>query len=401
MSIHHHVIIIGGGIAGPALALFLKKIGISSTVYEAYPHLDDIGGGLQIAPNGMNVLKELGIADRLIEQGAIASKICFHNHRGKMLACIPNGNPEKYGQPTIMIPRATFHRILLEEVERQDIQVNYQKRLKQITETDGKPIAQFEDGTTAEGDFLVGADGVRSRTREVILPNAPKPFYTGLLGVGGFVSASVIPMNLSDLTTVHMTFGPGGFFGYGRCSKTENQEFLWWSNLPREKEMTKTELATLSTEAMRRELLNVHNAWHEPIEAILTNTPTILKIAIHDLATLPTWHHKRVVLIGDAAHAMSPHAGQGVSVALEDAMYLAKLLRQSPGQVETVFAQFEQARRSRVEKINAQARRNGDNKKTQSPISIWFRVRMLSLFISLFGAQSQDWMFNYTIAWKD
>jgi 2-polyprenyl-6-methoxyphenol hydroxylase-like FAD-dependent oxidoreductase len=401
MSIHHHVIIIGGGIAGPALALFLKKIGISSTVYEAYPHLDDIGGGLQIAPNGMNILKELGMADRLIEQGAIASKICFHNHRGKMLACIPNGNPEKYGQPTIMIPRATFHRILLEEVERQGIQVNYQKRLKQITETDGKPIAQFEDGTTAEGDFLVGADGVRSRTREVILPNAPKPFYTGLLGVGGFVSASVIPMNLSDPTTVHMTFGPGGFFGYGRCSKTENQEFLWWSNLPREKEMTKTELATLSTEAMRRELLNVHNAWHEPIEAILTNTPTILKIAIHDLATLPTWHHKHIVLIGDAAHAMSPHAGQGVSVALEDAMYLAKLLHQSPGQVETVFAQFEQARRSRVEKINAQARRNGDNKKTQSPISIWFRERMLSLFMSLFGAQSQDWMFNYTIAWKD
>ena len=81
-----HSIIIGGGIAGPALALLLKKAGITSTVYEAHPRLEDVGGGFTIAPNGMNVLEEVGVADSIASSGALVSEFCFRDHRGKVLA---------------------------------------------------------------------------------------------------------------------------------------------------------------------------------------------------------------------------------------------------------------------------------------------------------------------------
>jgi 2-polyprenyl-6-methoxyphenol hydroxylase-like FAD-dependent oxidoreductase len=404
-----HAIIIGGGIAGPAIALFLKKIGITSTIYEAYPHIDDIGGGMQIAPNGMNVLKEIGVAERIVKSGALASEMCFRNYHGRFLARIRNGRTEKCGQPAVAIARSILHQILVDEVEQQGIRVEYQKRLKSITEMNGEMnckqvIAQFEDGTTAEGDFLIGADGLRSRTRDILLPNSPKPFYTGMLGIGGFAAQSAIPAsNPRDKTTMHMTFGPGGFFGYCNCSPSEESALLWWSNLPRAKELSKAELSTISFEDMREELLNIHKGWHEPIEMLLRNTHSLFKGGIYDIATLPTWHSDRTVLIGDAAHVMGPHTGQGASMALEDAMYLAKLLRHSPGQFPQVFAQFERDRRPRVEQIIAQTRRIGDSKKVSelNPIASWIRDQFMSVALSLFAEQGQDWMYNYRITWDN
>jgi 2-polyprenyl-6-methoxyphenol hydroxylase-like FAD-dependent oxidoreductase len=400
-----HAIIIGGGIAGPAIALFLKKIGITSAIYEAYPHIDDIGGGMQIAPNGMNVLKEIGVAERIVKSGALAAEMCFRNDHGRFLARIRNGRTEKCGQPAVAIARSILHQILVDEVEQQGIRVEYQKRLKNITETNSKRvIAQFEDGTTAEGDFLIGADGLRSRTRDILLPNSPKPFYTGMLGIGGFAAQSAIPAsNPRDKTTMHMTFGPGGFFGYCNCSPSEESALLWWSNLPRAKELSKAELAAISTEDMRQELLAIHKDWHEPIETLLMNTHSLFKGGIYDIATLPTWHSDRTVLIGDAAHAMGPHTGQGASMALEDAMYLAKLLRQSPGQFPQVFAQFERDRRPRVEQIIAQTRRIGDSKKVSelNPITSWIRDQFMSVALSLFAERGQNWMYNYRITWDN
>jgi len=161
-----HPVIIGGGIAGPALALLLKKAGMSSTVYEAHPRLENLGGGFTIAPNGMNVLEEVGVADLIASNGALVSEFCFRDHRGKVLARYRAGNVEKYRWPSVAISRTTLHRILMEEVARQGIQVEYDKRLKQLTTIDGRRIvAVFEDGTTAQGDFPVGADGVHSRVR--------------------------------------------------------------------------------------------------------------------------------------------------------------------------------------------------------------------------------------------
>jgi 2-polyprenyl-6-methoxyphenol hydroxylase-like FAD-dependent oxidoreductase len=121
---------------------------------------------------------------------------------------------------------------------------------------------------------------------------------------------------------------------------------------------------------------------------------------IYDIQTLPVWHRDRVVLIGDAAHAVSPNAGQGASMALEDAMYLAKVLREAQGNHEGAFARFERDRKSRVERIVAEGRRRSSDKKSVSPFESALRNAMLGVFFNLFGQRSQDWLYRYRIDWE-
>ncbi len=106
------------------------------------------------------------------------------------------------------------------------------------------------------------------------------------------------------------------------------------------------------------------------------------------------------MLIGDAAHAISPHAGQGASLALEDAMLLAKMLSDSVASHEQVFAKFVQQRRSRVERVIAEARRRGDGKRTLTPATAWIRDRVISAFARFSGARMNHWMYSYKIDWE-
>src|SRR6476661_6193417 len=124
MTHTHRAIVIGGGIAGPALSLFLQRARIDAHVLEAYPEPATIGGGFQIAPNGMRVLAALGLADEVATAGAPSSEFCFRNHHGQMIGHI---DLRKAGFG-VTITRAAFHRILLAETARQGVSVAYGKR---------------------------------------------------------------------------------------------------------------------------------------------------------------------------------------------------------------------------------------------------------------------------------
>ncbi|MEP7284314.1 MAG: FAD-dependent monooxygenase [Chloroflexota bacterium] len=392
-----NVIIIGGGIGGSALALFLNKAGISSTIYEAYPYKEGIGGGLGLAPNGMNVLAALGLAEQVKARGTLTLENSFYTEQGRLLARYKNGNPKKLGQPAVSLLRAALQDILTDALKKQGVQVEYQKRLKTISYDQAKVTAHFEDGTHAEGDLLIGADGIHSRTRQIILPDGPEPSYVGIIGVGGVVSSAAVPMMTTrEKQSFSFTFGAKGFFGY--CG-AENGDVMWWSNLQSEKEMTPEELADLSLDSIKRDMLAIYCGYHAPIEALIQNTRLPLKVNISDIQSLPTWQQGRVLLIGDAAHAVSPNAGQGASMALEDAMYLANLLRRSKD-YEQVFAQFEQDRKPRVERIVAEGRRRGGDKQQTTPLQSKIRDLMMMVFINLFGEKGQNWLYEYKVDWK-
>ena len=112
--------------------------------------------------------------------------MAFENQRGKVLACMTSGGAAKYGQAPVMITRALLHRVLVDQAEALGSDVKYGKRLIQVEDAAGGPVlARFEGGSTAEGDF-VGADGIRSQVRQAVMPEAPKPVYTGMMGLGGF-----------------------------------------------------------------------------------------------------------------------------------------------------------------------------------------------------------------------
>jgi 2-polyprenyl-6-methoxyphenol hydroxylase-like FAD-dependent oxidoreductase len=167
---------------------------------------------------------------------------------------------------------------------------------------------------------------------------------------------------------------------------------MWWSTQPGRG----TDAATfraMSEDALRRHLLEFHAGWHDPIPRLLEAAENIGVTATLDVATLPTWSRKRVVLIGDAAHATSPHAGQGASLALEDAMRLVRLLQEGQ-ELGASFEAFERERRPRAERVVAFARRNGNQKGEFSATGAWLRDRMLRVLIPL-SARYQDWMYAY------
>jgi 2-polyprenyl-6-methoxyphenol hydroxylase-like FAD-dependent oxidoreductase len=149
----------------------------------------------------------------------------------------------------------------------------------------------------------------------------------------------------------------------------------------------------MSQDVLKRHLFKFHAGWHDPIPRLLASAENIVVSSTLDVATLPTWSRKRTLLIGDAAHATSPHAGQGASLALEDALRLGRLM-QDGKEFGVTFENFESERRSRAERVVALARRNGNNKREFSATGAWIRDRMLKVLIP-YTSRGMDWMYAY------
>ncbi|HEX9468131.1 MAG TPA: FAD-dependent monooxygenase [Bradyrhizobium sp.] len=385
-------LIIGAGIAGPVTAMLLKRAGIDAQLFEAWPYSTGIGGGLQIAPNGMHVLAEIGLADEMIRCGSIAESFDFLSQSGRLLGSINRDMKERFGQPAVNMRRATLNEAIVDKAWCENVELHFEKRLVRIEDCADQPIvAHFADGSSAEGDFLIGADGVHSAVRSHVVPDGPKPFDTGLVGFGGFLPRSLIE-NTSIGQRVETTFGQSGFFGYGFCSPDPQDGVMWWSTQPSHGTDAAT-LRAMSQDALKRQLLDFHAGWHDPIPRLLEAAENIGVTPTLDVATLPTWSRKRTLLIGDAAHATSPHAGQGASLALEDAMRLVRLLRDGQ-ELGATFQNFENERRPRAERIVAFARRNGNQKGEFSPAGAWIRNQMFKMLIPI-ASKGQNWMYAY------
>jgi 2-polyprenyl-6-methoxyphenol hydroxylase-like FAD-dependent oxidoreductase len=167
---------------------------------------------------------------------------------------------------------------------------------------------------------------------------------------------------------------------------------MWWSTQPSHGVDAAT-FRAMDQDMMRRHLLDFHAGWHDPIPRILQAADDIAVTDTLDVATLPTWSRGRTLLIGDAAHATSPHAGQGASLALEDAMRLGRLMALRKELRET-FQAFEEERRGRAEKIVAIARRNGNSKHAFSATGAWVRDWMMRLLVPL-TSKGMDFMYAY------
>jgi 2-polyprenyl-6-methoxyphenol hydroxylase-like FAD-dependent oxidoreductase len=149
---------------------------------------------------------------------------------------------------------------------------------------------------------------------------------------------------------------------------------------------------------LRRRLLELHGQWAEPVPQLIESAEAMLNIAIHDVPSLPAWSVGRTILIGDAAHAVAPHSGQGASMALEDAQFLAKLVRASQGVgLDRVFADFERERRPRTDGVIALGRRSAQRKERMSPVAYWIQQQMIRIVVPLTHVRRQDWLLAYKI----
>jgi 2-polyprenyl-6-methoxyphenol hydroxylase-like FAD-dependent oxidoreductase len=379
-------LIIGAGIAGPVLAMFLQRAGITPIIFEARPRPDDEAGAfLNLAPNGLAVLDTLDVGDAVRASGTPTTSIVFRNHHGKQLG--------QNAETTLLVKRGILNKTLREQATQRGIAIEFGKRLASIeVASPHTVIAHFDDGSTAEGDLLVGCDGIHSRTRQAILPDAPQPSYTGVIDSGGFTHR---PSDLPADGIMRMTFGLRGFFGY---QVAPSGEIYWFENFTEPTEPDRAQLDAVPDMQWRVQMLERHRDDHVPIPGIIGATEgRIGRWPVYDLPSLPTWHRGRVVLIGDAAHATSPHVGQGASLAMEDAIVLAQCLRDIQT-VEDAFAAFERLRRDRVERLVAEARRMGNQKAPSNSVTRGLRDLVLPFFLKL-GVKQAQRVYAYRVDW--
>ncbi|HET8683570.1 MAG TPA: FAD-dependent monooxygenase, partial [Micromonosporaceae bacterium] len=283
------------------------------------------------------------------------------------------------------------------EAVHRGVPVEYGKRLvdAEMRRT-GTVVARFADGTEAEGDLLVGADGLQSRTRTVIDPDAPAVRYTGLLSTAGYASDVEAP---GETGVMHLIFGKRCFFGY---VKNPVGEIWWFANPPQPTELTRAELAATTSEQWRERLLQLFADDRTVAVDVIRSTDEILGgWSNYDFPTVPTWHNDRMVIVGDAAHAASPSSGQGAAMAVEDAVVLAKCLRDLPDPA-AAFAAYEGLRRSRVEAVVAQGRRRGQQ-KAAGLVGRFVRDRvimpMVAQRVARLPEDPNSWMYDYRIEW--
>jgi 2-polyprenyl-6-methoxyphenol hydroxylase-like FAD-dependent oxidoreductase len=299
-----------------------------------------------------------------------------------------------FGARSVVVKRASLSRALNDAALRAGVPIAFGKRLVALEQDGAGVTVRFADGSTATGDVLIGCDGIHSQIRRLILPDAPKPVYTGIVDGGAFVRPAV---PLAPTPTMEMVFGKRAFFGY---LVRPDGEVYWFCNVAWEREPARGELAAIPNDEWKRRLMDLAHGEPAPIPAIVAATDgEIGKWPIYDIPSLPTWHQGRVCLIGDAAHATSPHVGQGAATALEDAAELARCLRDLPDP-GAAFAAFERLRKGRVERLVAQARRTGSQKAIANPVQAWFRDRFLRLFLR-FGKRANDWVYAYRVRWDD
>ena len=381
-----HIAVAGAGIGGLALALALHRQGFAPVVFErkSADQIRTEGVFLTLAPNGVNALRALGVADAVVAAGLNTRGLAMFNERGKQLALMDYGShAARFGAPSVTVRRGALGAILLDAAMAAGIDLRFGDGIANIgNATDGVTV---ESGRSERFDALVAADGLRSMVRRRIFPELPQPRYSGLIGTGGVTAVAGIG---STEGLMNMTFGRRAFFGY---LAAPGQPVMWFNTYP----APETAAGPVSDpHAYARFIESLHR--DDPLDnaRIMAGVDSIERhYPIYDMPELAHWSKGRVLLMGDAAHAVAPHSGQGASMAIEDALVLAAALDSEPG-IEASFARFFRLRQERTQAVIRMGRMAGSQKHAQSWLALRLRDLMLPLFMPM-GVKAQERVFRF------
>jgi 2-polyprenyl-6-methoxyphenol hydroxylase-like FAD-dependent oxidoreductase len=339
------VLIIGGGIGGVTTALALARKGIDAQIYEATPELKPVGKGIWVPANALQVLQRLGLSEPVARAGWRLERIQLRTIKGLLQDYDLQKAQERFGHTNISIRRADLLRVLAEPLPKDVLHLG--KRFTGFQQDTGGVTARFDDGTEVRGEVLVGADGIRSLVREQLFPGVPLRYsgQTCYRGVGDME----LP---ADLTRTCWEVW-GGDYRFGFSAIGQRQAY-WFAPV------TAPANSPMPEGSLSAWLSRQYAHFPGPIPDILRNTPDseIIRTDLHDFAPISSWWQGRVVLIGDAAHAMTPNLGQGGAQAIEDGYALAEKLA-SAARPEEAFEQFQMLRMPKVRWIVKTAWRFG------------------------------------------
>ncbi|KAF2500910.1 kynurenine 3-monooxygenase [Lophium mytilinum] len=351
-----HVAIIGGGLAGLTLALALHDLHIRSTVYESRLEAYNEGGGIMLSPNALRVLDSVGVYQRIRDRSFHFDVLTFKDGQDSTTDEYYFGSAKMYGYSAIRIMRKELLDEMKAMLQERQIPILFNSKLISIT-ADGPDQVEFafDNGQTASAPLVIGADGIHSTVRKTCLPQV-KPMYAGFMGINSVVERSQlrIPEGYNLPATVMAKAGAfllvpqkpdGSELFIGSQRRFPELDYAGWEQLRNDKQKLYDMLQENKQD------------WPDVVQSALEATPVdrMNFWAFYGIPPLASWlsETKRIILVGDAAHAIPPTAGQGANQAFEDVRSLATLLSKLSEKVplDKAAARWQSYRQARIDKV--------------------------------------------------
>jgi salicylate hydroxylase len=346
------IAVIGGGIGGLTAALSLRQAGFEVDVYEQAPELTQIGGGINMGPNAVRILRRLGLGAGLDREGI--RPLFTHQRRwqdGRTLQRAPL-NPlceELYGAPHMTLHRADLLDVIASGFPAERIHLGH--RLIGLEDRGRCTEAWFENGARITSDILVGADGIHSAVRASLF-GEEAPVFAGCVAYRGLVPSERIA-DLGLAIGSQSWVGPGAHFVHYFVSRGRLLNFVGWTEHDEWNREDWTDRATVAR------ALAAFEGWHPQVRRIIAAADTCFIWALFDRDPLPRWSVGRMTLLGDACHPMYPFMGQGAAMAIEDGAALAAcILAAGDADPAVPLRHYEQLRLPRVTRLQDMSRAN-------------------------------------------
>ncbi len=357
------ILIAGGGIGGLTTALACQHFNLDYEVYEAAPEIREIGAGIWVPPNAMQVMKRLGLADTIIQSGTWLNSISVGGPHGESWYSLRAEKvTPKFGFSTVAIHRAKLQRALFDALDSRKIFTG--KRLKSFADCDHKVALTFEDGTQASGDCLIGADGLRSVTRNQLFGDMPLR-YSGQTCWRGIIQFKLPEERKGNMIELWGKL-PGQRFAYSNISP---DEVYYYATLA-------TASGGKDNPATIKEYLHTHyNGFGKVASDIIheIDPGSLIRTDLFDLKPINSWTLGNVALLGDAAHATTPNLGQGAAQAIEDAYVLVNCLREKQSDIPAALRTYQHKRIRRAQYIVNTSWRLGQLTSIRNPVGISLR----------------------------
>jgi salicylate hydroxylase len=356
MASRQNIAVIGAGIGGLTAALALLKRGLDAEVYEQADELKEVGAGIQISSNGTRVLYALGLKEALERVQVLPSRRQIrHWSTGETWNWFELGatTAQRYGTPHVMLHRGDLHGLLADAVRRlKPDAIKLGRRCVAISQADGHAEARFEDGSSVEAAYIVGADGIHSKVRACLF-GADRPEFTGCVAWRGLVPMERLPSHIAQMLGTNW-LGPSGHVLHYPVRRGELMNFISFV------ERDDWQIESWVTAGTKNELANDYRGWHEDVHTIIRHIEVPYKWAMMVRGPMPRWSEGRVTLLGDACHPTLPFLGQGGVMAIEDGFVLAACLNKHFGDPPRALARYEDIRRERTATV---VRKSHENRK--------------------------------------
>ena len=358
------VIVVGGGIGGLAAALAINDTGKSVAVFEQAPEFGEVGAGLQLAPNALEVLDRLGVKEELLKYAVFPKRLVLKDvYTGKEVATLDLGEgfQKEFGQPYIVVHRSDLHRVLYEACQKRDnIQFFTNSRIQTAEQDASSATILLENGDKYTADAVIGADGVKSNIRKLFIED--EPVNSAYVAYRGTIPIEEVPNDITRDDVV-MWIGPNlHLVQYPvRSGKLFNLVVVF-----------KSYDATVEDWGTPDEMFKRFEGSHPQVQTMLKFINRQFKWQMYDRNPIENWSKGNITLLGDAAHAMLQYLAQGGVQALEDAWCLKEQLEEKDN-YEEAFTEYEKIRVPRATMVQRSARKWGEVIHAEDPVLIMVR----------------------------